>query len=485
MRPVHAGLAAVILAVLAVGYFEARPRLDDFDPSLHAASRDNWAGRLHIAYMEKWGSFEREACQAMVDQFNQSQTEIFVHYINTGEADRKSMLAIMGNDPPDVVGLWSRNVPLFGEAEALMPLDDLMAQTGPKPEDYIDNYLQLGRYQGKTYALPTTPGSLALFYNKEHFRRKAQQLRQAGLDPDRPPATIEEFDRYAEVLSEFNPDGSPKVMGFLPTEPKDWFDAAWGYHFGGQLYDPATNRITTDSPENIRAFTWIKRYAEMFGRQKMLQFVGGFGNFDSPTNAFIDGKVSMEMQGVWFPNFIRRHRPDLEFGVAPFPCVEGVPGPRSMIDGDVIAIPRGSRHPEAAWKFIQFVQDPNRGLATLNRLQGKHMPVRNTPEVFRQSHPNLELKIFEEIAASKHSFLLPQITIWAEYSTAIDNAFQHIWNWPVPEDQLAGLSGAQRQKKVEELCQAEVHRTLTEVRVKMQARLDQTAERQKLRDAGR
>ena len=48
--------------------------------------------------------------------------------------------------------------------------------------------------------------------------------------------------------------------------------------------------------------------------------LSGFGNFDSPQNAFIDGRVSMEVQGVWFSNFIRRHRPHLEFGVAPPPA---------------------------------------------------------------------------------------------------------------------------------------------------------------------
>ena len=47
-------------------------------------------------------------------------------------------------------------------------------------------------------------------------------------------------------------DGSPRVMGWLPTEP-GWFNYSWGYYFGGQLYDIDKNQVTPDSPANIRA----------------------------------------------------------------------------------------------------------------------------------------------------------------------------------------------------------------------------------------
>ena len=60
----------------------------------------------------------------MVDAFNKSQDEIFVHYINTSEVNRKAMLAIMGHDPPDIVGLWANNVPSFAAAGALLDLEE-------------------------------------------------------------------------------------------------------------------------------------------------------------------------------------------------------------------------------------------------------------------------------------------------------------------------------------------------------------------------
>ena len=478
MRHVHLGLLAVVLAAVCVGYFEHTPKLEDFDPLRDAAFKETWNRRLHISYWEKWGSFERDACQAMVDDFNQSQDEIFVHYVNASQVDRKSMLAIIGHSPPDVVGLWATNVQPFASAGALAPLDDLMGQSSLSPDRYIPQYLQIGRSAGRVYALPTTPASVALFYNKDHFKAKAAQLRAAGLDPDRPPRTIEELDRYADVLNEFNDNGSPRVMGFLPTEP-GWWNATWGYYFGGKLYDEKTGTVTPDDPANIKAILWIKRYAEKYGRDKLLQFRSGFGNFDSPNNAFIEGKVSMEMQGVWFPNFIRRHRPHMDFGVAPFPTAEGVPGPMSFLDLDVIAIPRGCKHPEAAWEFVHYTQ--MRGLEILCRMQGKHMPIKQPSALFRQGHPNLELEVFERVAASPHSFILPRLEVWQEYNDELTRAFDHIWNFPIPEDRIKSLSGRARDAKIDELCRGEIEQTYSKVRETIQQKLDTKRERAELR----
>ena len=481
MRPVHFGLLALITIVVLVGVFEVKPALEDFDPETHGEFKDTWDGRLHLSYWEKWGSFEAEACQAMVDAFNRSQDRLFVHYIRTSQVNRKTMLAAIGHDPPDVCGLWDQDAVPFAEGGALLPLDDWMRESNLPRDYYIENYLKLGMHEDKVYALPTAPMSMALFYNKAHFRLKAAELRAAGLDPDRAPRTIEELDRYADVLNEFRPDGSPRIMGFLPTEP-DWWYYAWGYFFGGELVDPKTGKITADHPGNVKAFLWAKRYAEAYGREKLLQFRSGFGTFDSPYNAFIEGKVSMELQGVWFPMFIRRHRPQMDFGVAPFPAVEGLPYPMSLLEADVIGIPRGCRHPKEAWEFVHWVQ--REGLAILCRLQGKHMPVRKPPDWFRQGHPNPEIEIFERLAMAPDSFIVPAVIVQREYQDLMKRAFERIWNWPVPEKPLDGLTGQARKTKMDDLCRAEIERTLREVREDIQGKLDLRQDRQDLQKKG-
>ncbi len=479
MRGVHFILAAIVLVVVMVAWFEPRPDVAEYDPAVHAAFKDTWAKRVHITYWEKWGSFEAEAAQKMVDAFNASQDEVFCHYIRTSQVDRKAMLAIVGGQPPDVVGLWSDNVAPYAEADALMPLDDLMARAGLGDDHYIPNYLEMCRYDGRTYVLPTAPVSIALFYNLDHFRAKAAQLRAAGLDPNHPPRTIAELDRYADVLTVMAPDGTPDVMGFLPTEP-GWYHVAWPYYFGGGLFD-ANGSPTPDLPANVRAFEWLKGYARRYGRDNLTRFRQGFGNFDSPQNAFIDGKVSMVLHGVFFPQFIDRHRPHLHYGVAPFPCAPGVRGPRSFLNEDNIGIPRGCKHPEAAWKFVLWTQ--TRGLEILNRLQGKHLPLARVPDSFRQGHPNRFLKVFEDLARSPEACVIPTSIVWREYSDEYKRGFDHIWHWQVPKSALDGLTGAERDQETRQLTREEIVRTLTDMRETIEGKLRRKLERTEQRKA--
>lgn len=479
MRGVHFILAAIVLVVVLVAWFEPRPDVTEYDPAIDAAFKDTWSKRVHITYWEKWGSFEAEAAQKMVDAFNASQDEVFCHYIRTSQVDRKAMLAIVGGQPPDVVGLWSDNVAPYAEADALLPLDDLMAGAGLGDDHYIPNYLDLCRYDGRTYVLPTAPVSIALFYNLDHFRAKAVQLRAAGLDPNRPPQTIAELDRYSDVLTEMAPDGTPDVMGFLPTEP-GWYHVAWPYYFGGGLFD-ANGEPTPDLPANIRAFEWLKGYASRYGRDNLTRFRQGFGNFDSPQNAFIDGKVSMVLHGVFFPQFIDRHRPHLHYGVAPFPCAPGVRGPRSFLNEDNLGIPRGCKHPEAAWKFVLWTQ--RRGLEILCRLQGKHLPLARVPDSFRQGHPNRFLKVFEDLARSPEASVIPTSIVWREYSDEYKRGFDHIWHWQAPPAALAGLTGQARDEKLRQLTHDEIVNTLTSMRKAVQSKLRRKLERTEQRKA--
>jgi multiple sugar transport system substrate-binding protein len=210
------------------------------------------------------------------------------------------------------------------------------------------------------------------------------------------------------------------------------------------------------------------------------------------------------MQGVWFPNFIRRHRPHMEFGVAPFPIPQRLmdeslkahPGSkpadnkwiRSQMEADMLALAKSCRHPKEAWKFLLFTQkattqikdgkphDVLPGLVTLCKLQGKHMPIVLRPQEFISGHPNRELAVFEDLAASPYSFIAPRLTIWTEYRDQVNRAFEGVWAWKPPAESLAGLEGAARQRKVDDLCREEIRRVFGEVRVTMQAKLDRQNE---------
>ena len=150
-------------------------------------SRPEHPGRVTVTYWEKWTGFEGEAMQATVDAFNRSQPRIFVKLLTISQVDQKMILATAGGVPSDVAGLWSYNVNVYADQNALLYLDQYCARAEISREDYIPCYWEMCRHRGHTWALPSTPASVALHWNKQLFR-------EAGLDPERPPTTIEQLD---------------------------------------------------------------------------------------------------------------------------------------------------------------------------------------------------------------------------------------------------------------------------------------------------
>jgi multiple sugar transport system substrate-binding protein len=434
------------------------------------------AKRVHITYWEKWFDFEGYAAEDMVARFNESQDRIYVHYLRCPETDRGVRLACQGGCPPDVAGLWAYNTAEFAASKGLLPLDDLMKQSGLAPDRYVPGYLELCQFGGQTWALPSTSASLALFWNKEHFKAKAEDLKKAGLDPARPPQTIEELETYAEILTEYNPDGSIKRMGFLPTEP-GWWNYSWVYWFGGQLIDPKTGRITLDDAANIEAYAWLKHYVEKFGRERLIRFHGGVSHrFDTPMNPFMAGQVSMEIQGTWMPMFIQRHAPKMDYSVSAFPTATGMAGPRTMLDTDILVIPAGCKHPKEAWEFILWVQE--KGAAMLAKGQGKALAVRKVPADFYDNHQNKRAAEFQDLAASPQAFIVPQVAGRREVIDEMNTVFEHIWQWPVEKEKaadLAGLEGAARAARVDQLCRDEVTRVLKIAQDRVQRRIEARA----------
>src|SRR3954469_22058136 len=181
-----------------------------------SAPRDKQAPR-HVTYWEKWTGFEGEAMDAVIDDFNAeevakaranpSYAPIEVEKVTIASFEQKLLIAIAGGNPPDLAGNYSFAVAAYADHGALTELGPLLAKSGFDRSRYIDHFIQLGEYRGKTWALPIVPASTALVFNKRLFE-------QAGLDPEKPPTTIEELDAYAQKLTHWEvtlPSGEKRI----------------------------------------------------------------------------------------------------------------------------------------------------------------------------------------------------------------------------------------------------------------------------------
>lgn len=404
-------------------------------------------GATVIDYWEKWTGHEGKAMQQVVDEFNASQRDVFVRYFVTGNIGQKALIAIAGGTPPDLVGLWNFNVPAYAESGAILRLDEMAAKEGMSLDQYrrgVQQVMTVGGVKSgdprRWYGVVNTAGTLAMYYNKKLFA-------EAGLDPERPPRTIEELESAHAKLTKRDESGRIVQTGFLHGEP-GWWSWLWGYHFGASVFDEAAEKVTIDRPEHRAAYEWMQRTVRGFrplsepgqepatdkqAAEALESFRQGFGNYNTPQNAFLAGKVAMEIQGPWLANMVEEFAPGLDYGVAPMPCAAGVydeKNPVALVDTDVLCIPRGAKHPEAAMKFVAFTQRPE----ITERLALAHCkicPLVKVSDGFFKAHKNRGLAVHNALADSARAFVVPKTRAWPEIKDDFDSTVQKMWRLEV------------------------------------------------------
>jgi len=368
--------------------------------------------------------------QEVVDEFNHSQNRITVDFLSVGQIEQKTLLATAGGDPPDLAGLYLSDVCAFADRHALTPLSPFMRADGVTPGQFNSRYARvyrsMGSYGGEDWSIPTTPTTIALYFNKD-------LLRAAGLDPERPPRTADELTAMSKKLTRHDAAGNLTQVGYLPQLNPDWCwaVAAW---FGGQVFDGKDITIGTD-PANVRAFTWMGQYTDLYGLQNIRRLSSTFGSLSTPDDPFMSGKVAFVFDGVWRYSYIQQFQPGLNFGVAPWP--EATPGVTdfTMADSDMLVIPRGAKHPREAWEFIRYLSSPNlaaqnldeiSGLERLCYLQQKASPLEQWSPFFTEKNPNPYAGLFRQLAESPHAVATPQMGIWDEYQRNLKLAFDKV-----------------------------------------------------------
>ncbi|MBS0191668.1 MAG: ABC transporter substrate-binding protein [Phycisphaerales bacterium] len=401
-------------------------------------AKESADGRIVLDYWEKWTGHEARAMMKLVDAFNSSQKRIRVRYLTTAGIDQKALISIAAGDPPDLVGLWNYNVPQYAETGAILPLDELDTKGEVRAERFAQGFRPVLMHpdphtkKERQWAVINTGGVLALYYNKQLFR-------EAGLDPERPPRTIEELTAANTRLIKRSKPGSDAPLeraGFMQTEP-GWWSWIWGYSFGGSLYDAGNDRCLAASPQNVAGFEWVQRTSEELGVEANKTFKAGFGNYDSPLNAFLTGKLAMVVQGPWLANVINAHgpkdasgRPSLDYGVVPMPVTADLYDanhPVGLIDCDIMVVPRGVKHPEACMEFIAFLQRQE-NVEAMALAHYKSSPLAVSSKAFLENHPNRGILTFDAIAKSDRTYRVPRTRAWPQIKDELDAGLQRMWS---------------------------------------------------------
>lgn len=412
-----------------------------------------------IHYWEKWLGPEYAAIQRTVNDFNSSvgrEKHIYVELLSMSDIDQKTLVATAGGVPPDVAGLWDPMVVQLGSLGAMEPLEKLAKAHGITAADYKPVYWKGSNFGGHLYALPSTPGAVALFYNTRIFHENAAKLRAAGLDPDRAPQTIDELDRYSDVLTTFATDehGNRRVtrVGYLPMPPEwDWYVTSMPLWFGAEEWDAKSRKFTLTDPGVIRAFNWIESFPRKLGVATVSEFFTSQGGFDTAQNSFMLGTQVMELQGPWMALYIHHNNPsmDHDWAVAPFPSA--VPGLNDVTycPFDTLMIPRGCKHIPEAFEFIAYVQRQD-VMEKLCMAHCKGSPLAKVSWNFLHHHPNPYIGVFEKLASSPNAHTTMQCPIAQEAGAELTAIVQGVLALEVDPAPALARAQARLQARYEE-----------------------------------
>lgn len=148
-------------------------------------------------------------------------------------------------------------------------------------------------------------------------------------------------------------------FGFNPIT-----DQAWGYTYGfawkGVFQDEATKKITASNPQVVTAMKWLQQFAQGIGTENLDAFVAACAgnNCNDANDYFWTGQNAMVVSGDWKVSQAKKYKPDVQYGVVPFPGPDGPAPYASWAGGWSWVVPKGAKNAEAAFKVINWVCGP-------------------------------------------------------------------------------------------------------------------------------
>jgi multiple sugar transport system substrate-binding protein len=316
---------------------------------------------------------EYKKMSVVFDMFEQEYPWITVDVrTGLGENDEKLLAAIRAGNPPDAVMSWSLDsVGKFCASDAWQDLTPYIQQSGLDTSIFPDSVTRYTSYAGSQCALPFLTDAMGLYYNKDLLAKHGYT---------EPPKTMSELTEMAKELTEFNPDGSIKVAGFVPWAGYyEFTPLELAIIFGADYYneDGTQAAIATD-PDWKALFEWQKDLVDFYGADNLKEFVAGQGDEWSAPNDFHRGRVAMMFDGEWRVAMIEDYAPDLNYGTAPYPTPDGQEDQYGIgrVGGTIVGIPRGSAHPAEAWLLVQYLATDTDALVEMTNV------IRNVPTTY-------------------------------------------------------------------------------------------------------
>jgi raffinose/stachyose/melibiose transport system substrate-binding protein len=285
----------------------------------------------------------------LIDPFNAAHPESDLSIDFRGEdVDKQLRIAMLSGSGPDIVYTAGPSyVASMAQAGQLLALDDYAQKLGWN-DRILPLFMDLGKYNGKLYALAKTYETLGLFYNKTLLDKNGWK----------PPTTIAELDAFA---------AEAKKAGLVPFAAgnADWRPTNEHYvsivlnSIAGpeNVYKALTGAIPWTDPSIVAAIDklnewWQKgyfgpNYFSLTGEQAFAQIATGTAGI-APTGTWNFGLIP-----TYFP------QNNAEPGFVGFPSADGIASPIFALGiGSTFSINAKSNNADGAAAVFDMIFQP-------------------------------------------------------------------------------------------------------------------------------
>ncbi|HEY4997633.1 MAG TPA: ABC transporter substrate-binding protein [Usitatibacter sp.] len=289
----------------------------------------------------------------MSADFEKENPGIKVKPVYTGtyqESIVKALTAHKSGQPPTTAILLSTDMFTLIDEDAIVPFDDLATSADDKAwmKSFYPAFMANSRTGGKTWGIPFQRSTIVLYWNKELFK-------EAGLDPNRAPATWKEMREYAQKLTKRDASGNVTQYGVqIPSSGFPyWLFQGLTTPNGVELMNSAGTQTYFDKPAVVEALAY---WVDLGRKYKVMPT--GVVEWGTTPKDFFEKKIAMMWTTTGNLTNVKANA-KFDFGVAMLPANKRRGSPTGGGNFYVFKkAPKDQR--EAAVKFAKWMTQPER-----------------------------------------------------------------------------------------------------------------------------
>jgi sn-glycerol 3-phosphate transport system substrate-binding protein len=194
----------------------------------------------------------------LVADFEAANPDIKVNAIYAGnynDARIKALAALKSGEPAQLSVMFSIDIYEMIEQDAIVAFDDIVETDEERAwlKSFYPALMENGTTGGKTWGIPFQRSTIVMYYNKDAFR-------EAGLDPEAPPATWDELVAAGKKLTKTDAGGNVERWGAMipSTGYPYWMFGALTKQNDQTLMNREGNATFFDDPDTVEALQfWV------------------------------------------------------------------------------------------------------------------------------------------------------------------------------------------------------------------------------------